>query len=113
MNRYGHERYSLYYYRDLGAWNHQQGNREKLVFRNNWVGELTNVFCFHTDEPTNEQIEKKGLQESEINWESSGEPEMPQAINPNMAAYEEVLKEMKPIISEMNANERASKDIAW
>jgi uncharacterized OB-fold protein/putative sterol carrier protein len=89
-----------------------KGTEVKLVFRDKRNGEMSDVFCVPTAELTKEQIEKKGLQESEINWESPVEPELARASDPDIADYEKALAEMKSIISEMNVNERAKKDIA-
>lgn len=90
----------------------KKGTEVKLVFKDKRIGEMTDVFCIPTSELTNEQIEKKGLQESEINWESPVEPELPEASDPEIAVYKEALKEIKSIVGEMNTNERARKDIA-
>ena len=89
-----------------------KGTEVKLVFRDNRIGEMTDVFCVPTAELTREQIEKKGLQESEINWESPVEPELSQANDADIAVYKEALDEMQSIIGEMNTNDRARKDIA-
>lgn len=89
-----------------------KGTEVKLVFRDNRIGEMTDVFCVPTAELTKEQVGKKGLQESEINWESPVEPELSSASDSDAAVYEEALAEMKSIISEMDVNERARKDIA-
>jgi len=90
----------------------KKGTEAKLVFRDNRIGEMRDVFCVPTAELTKEQVEKKGLQESEINWESPVEPKLPSASDSDVAVYREALAEMKSIISEMNVNERAKKDIA-
>lgn len=89
-----------------------KGTEVKLVFKDNRIGEITDVFCVPTSELTKEQREKKGLQETEIDWESPAEPELPEASDKDVAAYKEALKEMKSIIKEMSNNERARKDIA-
>lgn len=89
-----------------------KGTEVKLVFKDTRIGEITDVFCVPASELTKEQREKKGLQETEIDWESPAEPELPKASDKDVAAYKEALKEMKSIIKEMNSNERARKDIA-
>jgi len=53
----------------------KKGTEVKLVFRDERIGEMTDVFCVPTAELSQEQINKKGLQESEIDWESPVEPE--------------------------------------
>lgn len=89
-----------------------KGTEVKLIFKDNRIGEMTDVFCVPTTELTQEQVNKKGLQESEIDWESPVEPELPEVSDKDVADYNAVLKEIKSIIEEMNANERARKDIA-
>ena len=90
----------------------KKGTEVKLIFRDKRIGEMTDVFCVPTAELAKEQIEKKGLLESEINWESPVEPELPEAGDQDVAVYSEALEEMKSIVGEMNTNERARKDIA-
>lgn len=89
-----------------------KGTEVKLIFKDNRIGEMTDVFCVPTTELTREQVNKKGLQESEIDWESPVEPELPEVSDKDVADYNAALKEIKSIIEEMNANERARKDIA-
>lgn len=89
-----------------------KGSEVKLVFRDSRIGNMRDVFCVPTSELRPEQIEKKGLQESEIDWESPVEPRLPEASDKDAAVYEETLKEITAIVEEMNRNERARKDIA-
>ena len=88
-----------------------KGTEVKLVFRNKRHGEMTDVFCVPTSELTQDQIEKKGLQESEIDWESPVEPVLAEPGKDDVAAFNKALKEMTSITEEMNVNERARKDI--
>ena len=90
----------------------KKGTEVKLIFKDERIGEATDVFCVPTAELTQEQIKKKGLQESEIDWESPVEPEIPEASDKDAAVYKAAVDEMKSIINEMNTNERARKDIA-
>ena len=89
-----------------------KGTEVKLVFRDNRIAAATDVFCVPTAELTKEQVQKKGLQESEIDWESPVEPELPEASDKDVALYKDSFKEIKSIVEEMNTNERARKDIA-
>lgn len=89
-----------------------KGTEVKLVFKDNRIGEMSDVFCVPTVELTREQVEKKGLQQSEIDWEAPVEPELPEVSRANVAVFDEALKEIKSIIEEMNRNERARKDIS-
>lgn len=90
----------------------KKGTEVKLVFRDERIGEMTDVFCVPTAELSQEQINKKGLQESEIDWESPVEPEMPDVTAEDSSRYRDALEEMKSIVEQMNRNERAKKDIA-
>ncbi len=89
-----------------------KGTEVKLVFRDNRIAAASDVFCVPTAELTKEQVQKKGLQESEIDWESPVEPELPEASDKDVALYKDSFKEIKSIVEEMNTNERARKDIA-
>ncbi len=88
-----------------------KGTEVKLVFRDKRNGEMTDVFCVPAAELTREQIEKKGLQESEIDWESPVEPVLPEPNKDDVAAFQKALKEMTSIVNEMHGNDRARKDI--
>lgn len=89
-----------------------KGTEVKLVFRDTRIGNMKDVFCVPTSELTREQVEKKGLQESEIDWESPVEPQLPEVTDQDVAVYKETLKEITSVVEEMNRNERARKDIA-
>jgi len=90
----------------------KKGTRVKLVFNDERIGDVSDVFCVPAAELRRDQIEKKGLQRSEIDWESPVEPELPAASASDVAAYREVVQETRSIIEEMNRNDRARKDIA-
>jgi uncharacterized OB-fold protein len=89
-----------------------KGTEVKLVFRDRRIGEVSDIFCVPTAELSDEQVARKGLQESEIDWESPVEPALPEKSEQDAVAYGEALKGIKSIIEEMNRNERARKDIA-
>jgi uncharacterized OB-fold protein/putative sterol carrier protein len=90
----------------------KKGTEVKLVFRDRRIGEMTDVFCVPTAELSPEQIQRKGLQESEIDWESPVEPAMPEVTAEDSARYRDAYAEIRSIIEDMNRNERARKDIA-
>ena len=90
----------------------KKGTEVKLVFREERVGEISDVFCVPTAELSPKQVNKKGLQESEIDWEAPVEPHLPKASEQDGRVFKEALKEIKLIISKMDKNERARKDIA-
>jgi uncharacterized OB-fold protein len=90
----------------------KKGTEVKLVFRDERIGEMTDVFCVPTSELSREQVEKAGLQESEIDWESPREPELADPTPSQIDAYGAMVEEIGRIIDEMNRNERARRDIA-
>jgi uncharacterized OB-fold protein len=90
----------------------RKGTEVKLVFKDERIGAMTDVFCVPTSELTQEQVRKTGLQESEIDWESPVEPKLPKATENDKKVYQEAFTEIKGILAEMNANDRARKDIA-
>jgi len=89
-----------------------QGTEVKLIFRDRRIGEVSDVFCVPTSELTDDQIVKKGLLESEIDWEKPQEPVLPHPTDADIAVFEQVFSEIRAIIEEMDANERAKRDIA-
>jgi uncharacterized OB-fold protein/putative sterol carrier protein len=90
----------------------KKGTEVKLVFRDKRIGEISDVFCVPTAELSSKQVNKKGLQESEIDWEAPVEPHLPKASEQDVKAFKEAMKEMKSVVSNMNDNKRARKDIA-
>jgi len=89
----------------------KRGTRVKLIFRNKRIGEMTDLFCVPESELTKEQLEKKGLQESDMDWESPVEPELPAVTDTDIAHYKKAFDEIRAIVNEMNMNKRAKKDI--
>jgi hypothetical protein len=90
----------------------KKGTEVKVVFRKDRIGEISDIFCIPTSELTRTQIAKKGLLDSEINWEKPVEPKLPKATAKDVAAYNKALKEIAAVIKRMNVTERARKDIA-
>jgi uncharacterized OB-fold protein len=89
----------------------RKGAEVKVVFRDDRIGESSDIFCVPTCELTPEQVEKKGLQESDINWEAAVIPQLPKASKEQVALYEDSVREIASVIEEMNRTERAKKDI--
>lgn len=84
----------------------------KVVFKDERVGEITDIFCVPTAELTQEQIAKKGLLASELDWEHVVEPALPGRTAEAKARFERVLAELRALAVEMNDCERARQDIA-
>jgi uncharacterized OB-fold protein len=89
-----------------------KGTEVKLVFREKRNGDAKDVFCVPASELTPEQVNKRGLLESEIDWESPVEPKMPKATSKDITSFERAFKGIKSMVDEMSKNERARKDIA-
>ena len=89
-----------------------KGTEVKVIFRDDRVGEITDIFCVPTSELPKEKVAKKGLQESELDWGAAVEPRLPTADDRDAAAYKDALKELQAIAAQMNETERARKDIA-
>ncbi len=89
----------------------KKGTEVKVIFRDERIGEITDIFCVATAELTKEQITRKGLQESELNWEAMVEPELPQASNKDVTAYQQILREIQARGEEMNQAEHCRQDI--
>ncbi len=91
---------------------YKKGTEIKLVFRNNRIGKITDIFGLPAAELSKEQLEKKGLLEREINWEAAVEPKLPAGGAKATAAFDKVFNRIKKVVAEMNSVERARKDIA-
>jgi len=89
-----------------------KGTEVKIVFRDNRLGEIVDIFGIPTSELTKEQIAREGLQESELDWSAAVEPGLPTAEKKDLATYKDALKEMQAIAAQMNETERARKDTA-
>ena len=90
----------------------KKGTEVKLVFRDERVGEMRDVFCVPTSELKKAQVRKKGLQESEIDWESGVEPRLGKPKAVDVRTHQVALKEIVSIVKEMNQNPRSRRDIA-
>jgi len=89
----------------------KKGTEVKLVFRNNRYGKITDIFGLPASELSEKQLAKKGLLESEIDWEAAVEPKMPAATKKAAAHFEKAFKNLKKVVDDLNKCERAKKDI--
>ena len=81
----------------------------KVIFKDNRIGEAIDIFCVPTSELTPEQIAKKGLQESELNWQAPKEPKYSDPSREDRNIYRETLKKLKSIAAQMNDSKRCRK----
>jgi len=88
-----------------------KGTEVKVVFRDERIGEITDIFCVPSSELAPEQVAKDGLQESELNWATPKEPEFPEATDEDIAVYKQSLQQMQALAAEMSKSKRARKAI--
>ena len=89
-----------------------KGTEVKIVFRDNRIGEIVDIFGVPTSELTKEQTARKGLQESELDWSAAVEPGLPYAEEEDLDTYKDALNAMQAIAVQMNGTERARRDTA-
>ncbi|HOA35876.1 MAG TPA: hypothetical protein PKV91_06970 [Bacillota bacterium] len=90
----------------------QRGTEMKVVFQDERIGEITDIFCVPAAELTAEQIAKKGLLSSELDWERAVEPQLPERTAESRAGFEKNLHLLESLVAEMNECARARADIA-
>ncbi len=84
----------------------------KVVFRDHRLGEISDIFCVPAAELTPEQLAKKGLLDSELDWESATEPALAAATEQDRSVYRESLARLKALAAELSDCERARRDVA-
>jgi uncharacterized OB-fold protein len=89
----------------------KKGTEVKVIFRDERVGQISDIYCVPTSELTGQQIARKGLQESELNWEAPREPQFAEATDEDTALYQQSLKEMQALAAEMSKSKRARRAI--
>jgi hypothetical protein len=89
----------------------KKGTEVKVIFRDERVGQISDIYCVPTSELTSEQVNRKGLQESELNWETPKEPQFPKPNDKDIANFKQCLKEMQALAIKMSQSKRARKAI--
>jgi hypothetical protein len=89
----------------------KKGTEVKVVFRDERVGQISDIYCVPASELTPEQVAKKGLLESEINWAAPKEPKFPKPTDKDMANFKQSIKEMQTLAVKMSQSKRARKAI--
>jgi len=88
-----------------------KGTEVKVIFRDERVGQISDIYCVPTSELTPQQVAKEGLQESELNWEAPKEPQFSEPTDKDMANFRQCLKEMQALAVKMSQSKRARKAI--
>lgn len=83
----------------------------KVVFKDNRIGEISDIFCIPTSELIPEQIAQMGLQESELNWQAAKEPKFPEASKNDQNIYQETLEKLQSLAEKMNESKKCRKAI--
>ncbi|MBI1748384.1 MAG: hypothetical protein HYR55_17645 [Acidobacteria bacterium] len=83
----------------------------KIIFRDNRMGEISDIFCVPTAELKPAQIRKKGLLESELNWASPQEPKYGMPAKDDIDSFKRTLKDLIKIAMDMNKSKRVRKAI--
>jgi len=91
---------------------YKMGTEVKVIFRDRREGLITDIFGIPAAELKPSQIRKKGLTESELDWEAARAPDVPGSTPENTSRLKEILVRIGKIIKEMNRTPRARKDIA-
>ncbi len=89
-----------------------KGTEMKVVFQDERIGDITDIFCVPAAELTAEQLAKKGLLYSEIDWERAVEPELPAVTEENKARFAGNMNKLESLVAELNDCPRARQDIA-
>lgn len=89
----------------------KKGTEVKVVFKDDRIGEMTDVFCVPTTELTKKQNSTVGLQESGIDWESPAEPLLPPISESESPHYKKAKEEIRDLLAQMNRSEPARKAI--
>ena len=89
----------------------KKGTKVKVIFRDERVGQISDIYCVPASELTPEQVAKKGLLESEINWEAPKEPAFPKPTQKETADFKQSVKEMQALAVKMSQSKRARRAI--
>jgi uncharacterized OB-fold protein len=90
----------------------KKGTRVKVVFRNDRIGNPRDIFAVPITELAESKRKVRGLQESDLDWESPAEPKIPAATPEMEKAHKAVLDQMMTVASKAAGSDRAKKDLA-
>jgi uncharacterized OB-fold protein/putative sterol carrier protein len=90
----------------------KKGTRVKVIFRNKRIGKPTDIFAVPIEEIPGNKREIRGLEESDLDWESPVEPKLPTPTGKDKAAYESVLAQIEEMTPKVARSQRAQKNLA-
>jgi uncharacterized OB-fold protein len=86
--------------------------RVKVIFRDQRIGKPTDIFAVPIEEIPDQKRGVRGLQESDLDWESPVEPKLPPSTEEAKKAYESALVQLKGMTSKVAGSERARRNLA-
>lgn len=89
----------------------KKGTEMKVVFRDERIGEISDIFLIPTSELAKGQIAKKGLQESELNWAAPKEPRFDKPTDKDIETFNKAFKQMQALAVKMSQSRNARKAI--
>lgn len=89
----------------------KKGDEVKIIFRDQRIGEISDIFAIPANELSPKQLAKKGLQESEINWSAPKEPKYGKPTDEEKLNFKKCLKELMALAKEMSKSVRARKAV--
>lgn len=89
----------------------KKGTRVKVIFRDKRIGKPTDIFAVPMEEIPEHKRGVRGLQESDLDWESPVEHELPAPTDEAKKAYESVLTQIREMASKVAHTERAKKNL--
>ncbi len=89
-----------------------KGTPVKIIFRDERMGKPTDIFAVPLEEVPEDKRAVKGLQESDLDWESPAEPDLPPVDEAHRAHFESIIAGMRDMASRIAASDRARKDLA-
>ncbi len=90
----------------------KRGTRVKVVFRNERIGNPRDIFAVPIEEIPANKRQVRGLQESDLDWESPAEPQVPAATPDTQKTHRSVVEQMTSLASKAAESDRAKKDLA-
>jgi len=88
-----------------------RGTEVKIIFKDERMGEICDIFAVPASELTRAQIAKNGLLESELNFAAPKEPKYGKPTKKDAADFKQTVKELQLLAKEMSASPRVRRAI--
>ena len=90
----------------------KKGTPVKVIFRDERIGNPTDMFAVPIEEIPEEKRGVQGLQESDLDWESAVEPALPEPTADTRAGFESALSQIQQMAARVAESDRAQRDLA-